>query len=39
MGRSPKLTKHQLQEVLARLARGEQTLVSRAVDYSWANLA
>jgi DNA invertase Pin-like site-specific DNA recombinase len=34
MGRSPKLTKHQQREVLARLARGEETLVEIARTYN-----
>jgi DNA invertase Pin-like site-specific DNA recombinase len=38
MGRSPKLTKHQQREVLARLARGEETLVEIARTYNVSHM-
>lgn len=38
MGRPPKLTKHQQQEVLARLARGKETLVEIARTYNVSHM-
>jgi DNA invertase Pin-like site-specific DNA recombinase len=38
MGRPPKLTKHQQREVLARLARGEETLVEIARTYNVSHM-
>ena len=38
MGRPSKLTKHQQQEVLARLARGEETLVEIARTYNVSHM-
>jgi DNA invertase Pin-like site-specific DNA recombinase len=38
MGRPPKLTKHQRQEVLARLDRGEETLTEIARSYAVSHM-
>ena len=38
MGRPSKLTKHQQREVLARLARGEETLVEIARTYNVSHM-